>query len=99
MKKSVNRYLIAAAAIVFALNACSPNSDIYQKDNGKAAKQCEVSKFEYLVGQSQTKIDEAGFPKTARFIEPDAMVTRDFKAERLNVDVDENGIITRLWCG
>ncbi|MDX5366776.1 MAG: hypothetical protein LPK88_10075 [Alphaproteobacteria bacterium] len=36
---------------------------------------------------------------TIRVIRPGTMVTKDFRIDRLNVDVDESGKITRIYCG
>lgn len=34
-----------------------------------------------------------------RVIHPDTMVTKDFRPDRLNVDVNEEGNVTRVYCG
>ena len=34
-----------------------------------------------------------------RVIRPDTMVTKDFRNERLNVDVDAANRVTRVYCG
>lgn len=39
------------------------------------------------------------FPDTTRFIAPDTAITMDYRAERLNFDLDAAGVITRIWCG
>lgn len=36
---------------------------------------------------------------TIRVIRPGTAVTKDFRIDRLNVDVDESGKITRIYCG
>lgn len=36
---------------------------------------------------------------TIRVIHPGTMVTKDFRIDRLNVDVDESGNVTRIYCG
>lgn len=36
---------------------------------------------------------------TIRVIRPGTMVTKDFRIDRLNVDVDESGNVTRIYCG
>jgi Peptidase inhibitor I78 family len=40
-----------------------------------------------------------GLPPGARIIRPGDMVTEDFSTSRLNVDLDANDRVTRLWCG
>lgn len=36
---------------------------------------------------------------TIRVIHPGTMVTKDYRIDRLNVDVDESGNVTRIYCG
>ena len=36
---------------------------------------------------------------TIRVIHPGTAVTKDFRVDRLNVDVDESGNVTRIYCG
>lgn len=35
---------------------------------------------------------------TLRWLEPDSMYTQDYREDRLNIDVDANGRITRFRC-
>jgi len=34
-----------------------------------------------------------------RVLSPDSAMTMDFSPSRINFDVDQGGIITRVWCG
>lgn len=36
---------------------------------------------------------------TIRVIRPGDMVTKDYRTDRLNVELDENDIVTRVYCG
>jgi hypothetical protein len=47
-----------------------------------------------------TSLAAAQFPATPniRVIQPDTMVTEDFRADRLNVIVDASGTITGMEC-
>ena len=38
-------------------------------------------------------------PSNARIIPPDGLVTQDYQPNRVNVNTDSAGIITRIWCG
>ncbi len=38
-------------------------------------------------------------PEGARRILPGARITLDYNPERLNVDIDSEGNVARLWCG
>lgn len=37
--------------------------------------------------------------KTVRIIRPGMAVTMDYRTDRLNIDLDEKDVITRLHCG
>lgn len=51
-----------------------------------------------LVGQDLDAVQDS-LPETARIIPPDSAVTQDHRPERVNVDLDEDGVILRVWCG
>lgn len=38
-------------------------------------------------------------PSNARIIPPDGLVTQDYRPNRVNVNTDSAGIVTRIWCG
>ncbi|KAG9248007.1 hypothetical protein BJ878DRAFT_413751 [Calycina marina] len=50
------------------------------------------------LGDSHDEVNFAkkDLPKEHRVIEPGSMVTRDFKEDRLNVHVDDKGIVTHV---
>ena len=52
-----------------------------------------------FLGQSLTALQAAGLPPGARVIRPGDAVTEDYSDQRLNVDLDANDRVTRLWCG
>ncbi len=64
-----------------------------------SSQECDPTSFEHLVGQSSDSLDLTALPENTRVIFPDTMVTRDYRVERMNIDVDEAGIIQRIWCG
>lgn len=37
--------------------------------------------------------------KAYRVLQPDAMMTMDYSADRVNLELDEKGLIRRVWCG
>lgn len=57
--------------------------------------------FDFLIGQSSeqalAQITPLGRPY--RVLTPGAMVTQDYSAERINLTVDENGIVQSVDCG
>lgn len=38
-------------------------------------------------------------PAGARLLPPGSMMTQDFRPDRVNLDLDAEGRITRIWCG
>ncbi len=58
---------------------------------------CGHAQYSALVG---TNIAAATFPAESdiRIIQPNTPVTQDFRADRLNVLTDANGVITSLEC-
>ncbi len=58
--------------------------------------ECE---FEEWVGKN---VDEEGVKATGRkyrILKPGSMMTMDHNPQRINVEHDDNGIVTRVWCG
>lgn len=67
----------------------------------EAAEEPPPCDFPDLVGKSA---DEDLLATTFRgrgyrVIPPGAMVTQDFSPARVNLDLDESGLIRRVWCG
>ena len=58
---------------------------------------CGATHYRAMIG---TNIAAATFPAGAnmRIIQPNTPVTQDFRADRLNVLTDANGVITSLEC-
>lgn len=59
---------------------------------------CGAKGYEGLIGSNVAAVS---FPADLlhRIIPPDGVVTMDFVPERLNIRVDESGIIERFDCG
>ncbi len=60
---------------------------------------CGASPDSNLVGQSVDILAAMTFPAPMRVIKPGMAITMDYNPKRLNIDVDDKGIITRVWCG
>lgn len=56
---------------------------------------CGASAFAGLVG---AQLAAATMPPGARVVTPDAMITQDFRADRVNIVVDAQGVITSVEC-
>lgn len=63
------------------------------------ADACGASDLTYMVGKRAAEIDVSDTAETVRVIAPDSAVTMDHRPDRLNVHVDDDGVITKLTCG
>ena len=60
---------------------------------------CGANAMGYLVGQRVGEVDLDSLHGQIRLIYPDTPVTRDYRRERLNLDLSDAGVILRPWCG
>lgn len=82
-----------------ALMACVPEPVPPVTDPAPVEDACGASSLQYLVGQSAQKLEVMRFATTVRIIRPGMAVTMDYSAERLNIQINEAEIITRVNCG
>ena len=59
---------------------------------------CGADTMQKLLGQNVETATDL-IPETARIIPPNSAVTQDYRPNRVNVNLDETGVITRIWCG
>lgn len=64
---------------------------------------CGADKLVSYVGHNATEATIAAIRKASgaqaiRVLKPDTAVTMDYRPDRLNIDVDENGIIKAFGC-
>lgn len=81
------RKLIVTAVLVGAATAAAAQED-----------SCGAAAFEPLLNQPLEQV-ESQLPETARILPPDSVMTQDMRPDRLNVNLDEDGVIIRFWCG
>jgi len=60
---------------------------------------CGAESLQHLVGQPHNAIDTETVSGPVRILPPGAMMTMDYRLDRLNVELSENDQITRIWCG
>ena len=74
-------------------------------DQADTAAQCDADAVQSYIGQnaSESAVAEAkaaaGATGAVRVIQPGQPVTMDFRADRLNVEVDDGNAIVRITCG
>lgn len=87
------RMFIVLVVGVFALAGCK-SEDPDGVEEG--ADQCGASALQDRVGQPVADFE---FDEDTRIIGPNTAVTQDYRVDRLNVEIDDNDIITRIACG
>ncbi|ATX66365.1 I78 family peptidase inhibitor [Roseinatronobacter bogoriensis] len=60
---------------------------------------CIADDIQSYIGAPLTDLDEESLPQPNRIIGPGMAVTMDWNPTRLNVEHDEDRIITRIYCG
>ena len=69
-----------------------------EEETASVPDMCGAAQRQDLLAQP-LEIHRASFPTGTRIIEPGSIVTQDYRPQRLNVDVDDGGSISRIWCG
>jgi hypothetical protein len=59
---------------------------------------CGASRFQNLIGTLASEIDQATLPAGTRVLTPDAIVTQDFRPDRLNIMSGTDGRVSSLSC-
>ena len=60
---------------------------------------CRADEFQSLVGRTHEDLLTTRILGPVRIIRPDQAVTMDFIAARLNIVLDEDEVVTRVYCG
>lgn len=56
--------------------------------------------FDHLIGKKDTEIDRTEFgDRVVRSLKPNQMVTMEYLEGRINLQIDDNGIIKAVTCG
>lgn len=87
----------AAAALLLGLAAC--DLALPEPPPGPAPTACGAPALQGLVGQDAAVLRGMTFAVQVRIIRPGDMVTEDYSEQRLNIEVDANEKISRVYCG
>ncbi|WP_445673278.1 I78 family peptidase inhibitor [Pseudomonas ceruminis] len=65
---------------------------------------CEAGGADFAIGKQGTaelleQARKASGSQMARILKPHDVVTLEYRSERLNLNVDERGVVTRVNCG
>jgi hypothetical protein len=86
-----------------ALMGCAPAAETPPQTTPAAPTACGAEKVGQFVGKTRTdavsaEVARLSGAKAIRWIEPGMAVTMDYREDRLNVSLDEKGVITRVYC-
>lgn len=95
MRKYYNSSFLS---IALASSLVLPIAAMAQTESESGQASCPTEEQMALVGQDIDAVQET-LPEQSRIIPPDTAVTQDFLADRVNVDLDEDGVVIRVWCG
>lgn len=93
---------IFSAALVLA--ACS-SVDLGEPGNGgPAASICNADKASHTVGRAlSARVEQEALYSSGasllRVIRPGQVVTQEYRAERLNLQLNDHGTVVRAYCG
>lgn len=88
--------------ILTALSACQEETAMptpTEQDPIPVAARCAKDKVTPLIGKDKSALDTISLPDPVRILPPNAAMTRDYRLDRTNIDLDEDGRIVRAWCG
>lgn len=84
-----------AAAALILLAACVEPPPVAMP----AEDACGAAGLQGLVGQPATVLQTMRFGVQTRIIRPGMAVTMDYRADRLNIEIDAAEVIARVACG
>lgn len=98
---------VAGALMLMACTAIPPEGPPPPADEDQVPAQgagaCNAASVQDMIGRQRsstlgTEAMRRSGAKSLRWIEPDSAYTQDFREDRLNIDVDARGRVTRLRC-
>lgn len=59
---------------------------------------CAADRLQHLIGEDATAIEALDLSVPLRVLHPGDVITREYRPDRLDIELDEAGRITRVWC-
>ncbi|MER1968630.1 I78 family peptidase inhibitor [Castellaniella sp. GW247-6E4] len=88
------KFILAAIPLVLLAACQSPTAGLLENPD-----LCKAGARQSLVGTPISSLDQSALPKLSRVIHPKSAVTMDYRQDRLNVYVGEDGKIEKVTCG
>ena len=82
-----------AGCVITLLAACQP-----VVTEGPDLGTCGADALQGMVGQPASVLQTMRFANETRIIRPDMAVTMDYRADRLNIEIDRSERISRVHC-
>ena len=99
----MSKAVFLAAVSALAVSACATTSTEPVAEEVPAtepvADACGAQAREYLLGQRVSGVDLESLARVVRTINPGQPITMDYLVDRVNLDLDGDGVIVRIWCG
>ena len=98
------RWTAAALVMLTAAVASAPPAEAKVPVDARAVHKCDASKARALVGKARSRTVGAkalhlSKARSLRWIPEGAIVTMDYREDRLNLHLDRRGRIARIDCG
>ena len=90
---------IAAVVALIALSGCQSSGQKNATPIDPEMDRCGASELQHYVGKPLTALENLRFEKTVRAIPYNSTVTMDFNLNRINFLGDQQGNITKVYCG
>ncbi|MHC6226065.1 I78 family peptidase inhibitor [Pseudomonas sp. X10] len=103
------RASLATLLVAVVLAGCSTGGSSHGGSSAPAAPanndgRCQASGADFTLGKPGTaelleQARQSSGSQTARILKPHDVVTLEYRSDRLNLNVDEQGVVTRVNCG
>jgi hypothetical protein len=60
---------------------------------------CRADDMQALIGQPRTVLETMRLQGPLRILGPNDAMTMDYRTDRTNIEIAEDGRISRIWCG
>lgn len=101
-----SRFATAIAAAALLLAGCGNGATgLTAPGKGKPAPivdlapRCGATELQGLIGQDGATIGVIEHTGPLRVVHPGDALTQDYRPDRLNINLDADGLISRVWCG
>ena len=85
--------------LVLALAACAQGGNDRANAPAEELGTCAAGGHQDWVGKRVDVLNDIDLPAGTRVLFPTTPATMDFREDRMNVSVDKNDVITRVYCG